>query len=43
MYVVPCMHPIVDLNAEFGVLLSLIMFVENARGTYMDEAYVLAG
>ena len=31
-----CLHPVAVLNAAFGVILRLLMFLEDARGDHMD-------
>ena len=36
---VACVHPVAVLNAEFCMICSLLMLVEDARGDHMEEAY----
>ena len=40
---VSCVHPVAVLNAAFGMICSLLMLVEEARGDYMEKAYSRAG
>ena len=40
---VSCVHPVEVLNAAFCMSCSLLMFVEDARGDHMEEAYSRAG
>ena len=40
---VPCVHPVAVLNAEFCMTCSLLMMIEDARSNHMEEAYPRAG
>ena len=40
---VSCVHPVAVLNAEFGMICSVLMLVEDARYGHMEEAYSRAG
>ena len=40
---VTCVHPVAVLHDAFCVVLNMLMFVEDARGHHMDEAYSKIG
>ena len=39
LYGVSCVHPVAVFKAAFCMTCSLLMFLEDARGNHMEEAY----